>query len=203
MPVLKRMSAVMASPWVYRLWQAPFVKGKFAPVQQHNDLSLVRRVLDVGCGPGTNARFFSHADYVGLDVNPAYIERARRKYQGTFVEADVCTYNPPADQHFDFVLVNSLLHHLSDEETARVLSTLRRLIQKDGCIHILDLVLPDDRGVARSLARNDRGDYPRTVENWEQLLSRHFEPVVQKQWPVGLLGVELWQMLYFKGRVRH
>jgi SAM-dependent methyltransferase len=117
-------------------------------VQQHNDLSLVRRVLDAGRGPGTNARFFSHADYVGLDVNPAYIERAAGSTKARSSKPTFVPYNPPADQHFDFVLVNSLIHHLSDEETARILSTLRRVIQKDGCIHILDLVVPDDRGVA-------------------------------------------------------
>ena len=200
MPFLKRLSGVMELPWAYALWQAPFLEAKFAPIQKHNDLSSVRRVLDVGCGPGTNVKFFSHTDYVGLDINPAYIQRARRKYQRTFVEADVCTYSPPPDRLYDFVLLNSLLHHLDDSTTNRILRTLRDVIVEHGCIHILDLILPENRGLARSLAENDRGDYPRSLEAWNDLLSRHFEPVVQEQFPVGLAGVELWRMLYFKAR---
>ena len=56
---------VMENPHAYRLWQAPFAEPKFAPVLAHNDLSRVRRVLDVGCGPGTNTHHFAGADYLG------------------------------------------------------------------------------------------------------------------------------------------
>ena len=94
MGILKRLSGVMELPWVYALWQAPFQEAKFAPIRKHHDLSSVRRVLDVGCGPGTNTPYFNGADYVGLDINPAYVVQARKKYQRTFVEADVCTYQP-------------------------------------------------------------------------------------------------------------
>jgi trans-aconitate methyltransferase len=54
---------------VYSLWQAPFVTDKLAPVVSHNDIARVRRVLDVGCGPGTNTDFFRNADYLGVDIN--------------------------------------------------------------------------------------------------------------------------------------
>ena len=46
-----------------------------------NDVASVRRVLDVGCGPGTNTRYFEHADYLGLDINRGYIESARRRFK--------------------------------------------------------------------------------------------------------------------------
>ena len=49
---------LLESPWVYRVWQAPFAERKLAPLFAHNDVSTVRRGLDVGCGPGTNARHF-------------------------------------------------------------------------------------------------------------------------------------------------
>ena len=59
-------------PWVYRAWQAPFAEQKLAPVMRHNVMGAVRRVLDVGCGPGTNAPHFEGLDYLGLDINPDY-----------------------------------------------------------------------------------------------------------------------------------
>jgi SAM-dependent methyltransferase len=202
MTMLKRMSRIMEYPWAYSLWQAPFINAKFAPIRKHNDLTTVRRILDVGCGPGTNAAFFSHTDYVGLDINPAYIKRARQKYGRTFVETDVCTYSPPSDQRHDFVLVNSLLHHLDDAGTDRILRTVRDVLVEGGCIHIIDLIVPETRCIARCLAESDRGDYPRPFGVWKELLSRYFEPVVHEPFPVGFAGIELWRMLYFKGRPR-
>ncbi len=56
----------------YRAWQAPFVQEKLGPILRHNHLACVRRVLDVGCGPGTNAPLFAGVDYVGLDINDRY-----------------------------------------------------------------------------------------------------------------------------------
>jgi SAM-dependent methyltransferase len=203
MPLLKRMSSVMESPTVYALWQAPFLNIKFDPIRKHNDLSTVRRVLDVGCGPGTNTRFFTHADYVGLDINPAYIEQAKAKYKRNFIVADVCTYSPPPEEHYDFVLLNSLLHHLDDQAADRILRALRDIIVEGGAVHIIDLVLPDERNIARYLARNDRGDCPRPLPAWKELFSRHFEPVVWEPFPVGMAGLELWRMVYFKGRPKH
>jgi len=202
MRLLKKSSAIMESPWAYALWQAPFANAKFAPIRQHNELASVRRVLDVGCGPGTNTRFFAHADYVGIDVNQSYVEQGRRKYGRTFIQADVCDYTPAPDQRYDFVLVNSLLHHLDNATTDRILDALRPVITTDGHVHILDLILPDDRSLAHYLAENDRGDYPRPLSAWKELLARHFEPVVVERFSLGLVGLDLWHMLYFKGRPR-
>ena len=67
---------------------------------------------------------------------------------------------------------------------------------------MIDLILPEKRGIARYLTENDRGDYPRPWEDWQELLSRHFEPLVQLPFPVGIGRVELWRLLYFKGRPR-
>ncbi len=66
---MKLIAQIMENTQAYRLWQAPFADEKFAPVAAHNDLSRVRRVLDVGCGPGTNTQHFSGADYLGIDRN--------------------------------------------------------------------------------------------------------------------------------------
>ena len=73
MGALKKLSGIMANPTAYRLWQMPFAEMKFQPILEHNDMTQVRRVLDVGCGPGTNSLFFEDNDYLGLDINPDYI----------------------------------------------------------------------------------------------------------------------------------
>jgi SAM-dependent methyltransferase len=187
---------------VYRLWQAPFANRKFAPIRAHNDLRTVRRVLDVGCGPGTNTPYFAGADYLGIDINPDYIADARRRHQREYVVADVTTYAVDPSNRFDFIIVNSLLHHIATPDVRRILAHLATLLTDDGHIHVLDLVMPDRPSIGRLLARADRGEHPRPLDAWRALLAEHFDPVVVEPYPLGAGGVTLWHMLYFKGRRR-
>jgi SAM-dependent methyltransferase len=192
----------MAHPTAYRLWQAPCARAKFAPVLRHNDLSTIRRVLDVGCGPGTNAPWFTDVDYLGVDINPQYIETARRRYGRPFQVADVCSYEVDAEQRFDFILLNSLLHHIDTNYSLKILSQLSEQLAPDGHIHVLDLVLPEAPSVARTLALGDRGDWPRPLAEWESIFTNKYEPVVFEPYELRLCGVTLWHMVYFKGRLR-
>jgi SAM-dependent methyltransferase len=187
---------------VYRAWQAPFAERKFAPVTRHNDLGAVRRVLDVGCGPGTNATHFERSDYLGIDINPLYIESARRRHRRDFRVVDVCTYEADPGDRFDFVLVNSFLHHVDGSEVRRILRQVRGLLTGDGHVHVLELLLPDDRSLAHRLAKWDRGDYPRLLSEWAQLFDEQFETVALEPYPLGIRGLTLWNMVYFKGRAR-
>lgn len=195
-------SGIMNHVMAYRLWQAPFVEKKLRPVRQHNDLRRARRVLDVGCGPGTNTRHFSSSEYLGLDWNQSYIEYARQQYRKEFITTDVCSYVPPGGIRFDFILVNSVLHHIDDENTLGILARLHDLLTEDGHIHILDLVMPEKPSIARLLAQWDRGDFARPLDQWRHIFSENFQPVHFEPYPVTAFGVTLWNMVYFKGRAK-
>ena len=190
---------VLAGATAYRLWQAPFAHQKFEPVLRHNDLARARRVLDVGCGPGTNTRYFGTADYLGLDLNDAYLRYARRRYGRRFLTTDVRDYTGEGDGRFDFILVNSFLHHIEEKTAVDILRQLARLLDPQGFVHILDLVLPNEPSVARFLARHDRGGFPRPVARWQAIFEDAFPCVVFEPYPVTLGGVVLWHMVYFKG----
>jgi SAM-dependent methyltransferase len=185
---------------VYRIWQKPFAEQKFAPVLAHNDLRRVRRVLDVACGPGTNTGHFAHSDYLGIDLNERYIQHARARYGRSFLVEDVCTYRVPPVERFDFILVNSFLHHVSDSDVTNILSHLRTLLSEDGHIHILELVMPEERSMARRMARWDRGKYARPLGHWETLFDGIFEPLLLEPYALVGFGTTLWNMVYFKGR---
>jgi SAM-dependent methyltransferase len=196
---------LLARPLSYRLWQTPFAEEKFAPVLRHNDLARVRRVLDVGCGPGTNTHHFAGVDYLGIDVNERYVEYARRRHRRDFMVVDATEFTVPAGERFDFVLVNSFLHHLPDGAARRLLAHLSSVLTNEGHIHVLELELPEHPSVARLLARMDRGDHPRPLKAWRELLAESFEPVVfepYRRGGWGWAGATLWNMVYFKGRAR-
>ncbi|MCE9607997.1 MAG: class I SAM-dependent methyltransferase [Planctomycetia bacterium] len=198
----RRLSDVLDSPRAYEIWQAPFAATKMAPLERHNHLPSIGRVLEVGCGPGTNAAYFAHTHYVGLDFNPQYTAYARQRYGREFITADARTYAPPADARYDCILLNSFLHHIDDENALIILRRLHEALNEGGHIHILDLVLPERASLARWLARRDRGDYPRPMARWRELLDEVFEPVIVEPFAVGKLRIPMWQMFYFKGRSR-
>lgn len=196
------IDSIMSNVTAYRLWQKPFSEQKLVPLSKYNDFRTAQRVLDIGCGPGTNTRHFEHCEYVGLDCNRSYIEYARQRYGREFIVTDVCDYLPPVGIRYDFILVNRVLHHIDDENTVRILSKLKSLLDRQGHIHVLDLVMPETRGVARILAHWDRGRFARPLDNWHKIFSEVFTSVVFESYPLTCFGVTLWNMIYFKGRAR-
>jgi SAM-dependent methyltransferase len=187
---------------VYSLWQAPFAAAKLAPMLAHNNIGSARRVLDVGCGPATNTHLFAHADYLGIDVNPDYIKHARRKHDRRFVVADATTFDDLDAAGFDFILVNSFLHHMDTHSTNKILNRLQSWLSPDGHVHLLEPVSPGDRAIARFLANWDRGKFLRPLEAWRELFDQHLDIVVFEPYPLGVLGATLWNMVYCKGRAK-
>jgi SAM-dependent methyltransferase len=204
---MSALDVIMRQPLVYRLWMAPFAERKFAPIAAHNDMQCIRRVLDVGCGPGTNVAHFTTADYLGIDLNPQYIRDAERRYGACngrlrFQAQDAATYVAPPRERFDFVLVNSFLHHVDDSTARSILANLARLLSGDGHVHILELVIPEAASIPLYLARADRGEFPRPLEQWRQMFLEFFESVVFEPYDLSRAGVCLWKMIYFKGKAK-
>ena len=194
-----RLADLMSHPRVYRAWQAPFAHSKLQPFLASVDLSRVHRVLDIGCGPGTNAPYFSKVDYTGVDISEDYVADAKARHHRDFRVGDATELDTLGLVPADVILINSLLHHLDDAQVDRALDGAARLLTADGSIHILDLVLPPHPSPSRWLARMDRGLHARPVEAWRRIFSRHF--AVQAFEPY-MLGGALWSMVYFRGQAR-
>ena len=149
--------------------------------------------------PGTNARRFAGADYVGIDINEEYLRQARERFPGTFVCMDLTTADVAALGVFDTIIVNSVLHHLPDDTVLRLAAQLNRLLAPDGLAHVLELVLPERASVARLMARLDRARFARPLREWEALLGVSLRPVAVEPYT---LGPGLWEMVYFLGAAR-
>jgi SAM-dependent methyltransferase len=193
---------ILVHPRAYLFWQGKFAEQKLSHVSAHSDMSTIRTVLDVGCGPGTNTHHFSSAGYLGVDVNPAYIEYARKHHRREFLVADVCQYSAEPGKKYDFVLVNSFLHHIDLANTKRILSHLSTLLTDDGHVHIIELVMPKQGFLPRRLSLLDRGKYVRPLQEWKEIFSEAFEPVVFEPFWLTRMGINFWQMVYFKGKAR-
>jgi SAM-dependent methyltransferase len=156
-------------PVVYRAWQAFHNREKLAYVSSRIAPRPGLRVVELGCGPGTNVHLFSGCRYTGIDINPEYIATARRLYpEHEFVCADLRDYDF-ASVPYDWVLVNSFLHHLDDADVRATLASIARI--SAARVLVLELVLPARPSVARMLARMDRGRFARSLDAWRNLLA--------------------------------
>ncbi len=194
--ISRLIARTLEVPLVYRVLQAPFQERKIAPCLAQLSLTPQTRLLDVGCGPGTNAHHFASTQYTGIDVNPDYIQSARRRHAGRFVTGDVTNPDMLPQEQFDVILLNSLMHHLPDEAVGLLLSQLDLRLAPGGRIHILDLILPPGASTARLLARIDRGKFARSLDSWRALFAQSLRIEQLVTFPLGLPGLPLWQMVY-------
>jgi SAM-dependent methyltransferase len=199
---MKMFHRLLEQPFVFNISQLLFSRQKFARILGHNDLKQVRAVLDVGCGPGTNAPRFAHAKYLGIDINERYIELARNRYHRDFLVADVTTSEAIPAGSYDFILVNSFLHHIDTSDAQRVLSRASKFLTLDGHLHSVELVLPENAGIARWLALHDRGKFPRSLSTWREIFADKLETVIFEPFSIRHLGQTIMELVYFKGRVK-
>ncbi|MCI0640598.1 MAG: class I SAM-dependent methyltransferase [Gemmataceae bacterium] len=94
-----------------------------------------RRVLDFGCGHGMAAVIFARrgARVTALDLSQGYVSEARCRSEANkvsiqFLQADAENV-PLADESFDRIFGNAILHHLDIERAAR---EVRRLLKPGG-----------------------------------------------------------------------
>lgn len=191
---------LLRQPALYRLWQMPFAARKVAPMVQTGLLAEGRRVLDIGCGPGTSRSLFSGAKYLGVDISTSYVRSGKERHGGWFVAGDATTLPIRGSGFFDLVLVNSLLHHLPNEQVGSVMVGIDAVLSPAGSVHVIDLINPSGPSVARTLAGWDRGDYPRTEAEWVTLLGEYFKLEHVETYPIGIGPLHMWYLIYLRGR---
>jgi SAM-dependent methyltransferase len=133
------------------------------------------RTLDLGCGPGAFSTLFASEKYVGIDINPRYIEYARRHFKGEFQARDARATGL-AEASVDQVLVFGLLHHLDAAAAGAVLSEVRRVLRAGGRA----LVIEDIPAVSRLnllghlIHYAENGEHIRSVDEYRRLYERTF-----------------------------
>jgi SAM-dependent methyltransferase len=126
------------------------------------DAPPVRRVLDIGSGPGVGtcelARRFPDAHVVAVDGSPAMLERAARRAAAHGLERRVSTRLAELPDGLDdldpadVIWASMSLHHIGDETGA--LRVLRGRLALSGLLAVAEIaepmrVLPDDLNVGQ------------------------------------------------------
>ena len=108
------------------------------------------RVLDVGCGTGTQAVLVKQAhpdaEVIGVDGDARALALARRKVAraGVDIALDeaLATALPYADSRFDRVISSLVFHHLLEADKRRALAEIRRVLAPGGAFLLADFGAP-------------------------------------------------------------
>jgi len=147
--------------------------------REHQRLAPGQRVLDLGCGPADILQFLPAVEYVGYDINPAYIERARRRFghRGEF-HCSAVTEDLPIAQRFDLVIAHGVLHHLDDVAAGSLFRIARRALRPGGRLVTFDgCFVEGQSALARLFLSLDRGRHVRSRDAYERLARAEFDPV--------------------------
>lgn len=176
------MRALLSHPRVYSLFRRFVGRNTARTVyaREHLRLEPGQRVLDLGCGPGDILAFLPQVRYVGYDISPDYIERARARFgeRGEFHCRAVDESLPVSPASFDVVIAHGLLHHLDDAEANVLFRVARRALKPGGRMVTFDgCYAPGQSAAARLALRLDRGKHVRRREDYERLARAEFEDV--------------------------
>lgn len=178
---MPKLQDILAFPAAYRLLGRLIARDARAQyVRDYLHAGAGERVLDLGCGPADILRYLPTCEYVGIDIDAAYIDAARQRYgaRGTFECIPVEDYAVAQPASFDLVMANGVLHHLDDGQAAALLRAAARAVKPGGRLVTLDgCFVPGQSWIAKTLLRMDRGKFIRRQEAYQALARAAFGQV--------------------------
>jgi SAM-dependent methyltransferase len=155
---------------------------------RHADALVGRRILDLGVGAGRTTHHLAAvaSDYVGVDLSPAMLEIARRRFPGvSFVQADIRSVADLGLGAFDAVVAScNLLDALTHEDRLTTLAGIRRVLTAGGTLflsaHNRDSGLASSRprfALSRSPLRSGKNlaRYALSLANYRRLAKHRVE----------------------------
>jgi 2-polyprenyl-3-methyl-5-hydroxy-6-metoxy-1,4-benzoquinol methylase len=105
--------------------------------------SAVQKVLEIGCGLGTNAYYIAQKtgmQVTGIDICEPFIQQATITYPLPNLKYEILDFNNPdkiAGRKFDYIIGNGILHHLYDHLDAALLQ-FKNLLNPNGKIIFME-----------------------------------------------------------------
>lgn len=177
------LRSILGLPMVYSAFQKLVASDRIwqRVVREHLRPQPGQRLLDVGCGPGdVVAELPLDVDYVGVDLNPLYIDSASRRFgdRATFLCADVAALPVLGQTGFDLVFAIGLLHHLDDDQAAGLCQTAAGLLKPGGRMVMVEPCRhPGQSRLERMLMDRDRGQNVRDLAGYRAVALRAFSQV--------------------------
>ncbi len=111
------------------------------------NLTQAKKLLDVGCGPGTFiGNYLSDIAALGIDLSASQVDYANRHYSTNAHRFSIQSIEGlvSSGESFDAVTMIELVEHLAPDYVARLFTQARRLLSPDG---ILVVTTPNYRSL--------------------------------------------------------
>ena len=145
-------------------------------------------IIDIACGTGQYSAL-TNSSYLGVDLNPKYIEYAQNNY-GNHSKRFLCAdaNNIPVPQiSYDVALLIDATHHLSDDANNQLFATFNRISPR--FVVICDPIKQNPRNfIGRFLNYLDRGNYIRTKHELTRLIEGKL--AIEKVVDLKIMGIE-------------
>ena len=143
-------------------------------------------ILDLGCGPGRDLKYFSELGHhaVGVDASAEFCKMAREYsscevWQQNFLELDL------PDEYFHGIFANASLFHVPQKSYAKVLSELHSSLKKDGI-----LFQSNPRGSIETFDGSRYGNYMEFIDFEKHLAGAGFRVLKHYYRPKGKPRIE-------------
>ena len=166
---------LLSKVWFYNLIQFLLARKSHQDIQRFLKeaglLSGKKLILDVGCGPGDQSKYFEK-NYIGIDISPNYISNAKKKYPShKFYCRDATNFK--LNYLFGGAVSIGLYHHLSDRDTIRSIKNVLAHLKRNGFFYVVDAIYPEKpyKNILGFIIRKmDRGRFLRYLDNYIKLL---------------------------------
>lgn len=186
---------ILEHPSIYNIWQF-IIGGEAAHKSLINDYCKPHpnaRILEIACGTATILDHFDkelNVSYCGYDLNPSYIDFAKKKYgdRGQFHCASVFEARIPRES-FDITLALGILHHLSNDESLKLIETAWDSLSPGGFLFSAEPVWSGGQSrLEKYILSKDRGQNIRTEAGYNDLLRTRFSKIKSQVVP-GTLNI--------------
>jgi len=156
------------------------------------------KVLDFGCGIGSNSKLFHHNDYMGVEVDESRVLSSRLKYPKSKFEQIPFISSPSdkipfEDNSFDLVFISLCLHHIDSNTCKLLLKEFSRVLKHNGKIIGIEPCIISEKYFSNIFMNIiDAGDYILPIEEYKQIYSSEAFQVKDIN-IVKTFGYHLWQ----------
>lgn len=172
----KLLSKIWLSlPTIFDQAQVIFNGNLWEVIQRKFEQHTTGDIIDLACGTGEFRKYIHPKSYIGIDINPAYIAHAKKRFnipQTKFIVGDATKLVLPMRYNCAFFI--SAAHHLSDEQ-------LHNLFKRLSKCRIEKIIIIDDIPVgplSKPLTFLDDilggGKYFRNEEKLSQIAGKYF-----------------------------
>lgn len=150
------------------------------------------KVLDFGCGTGSNSFIFKPENYLGVDVDEKRIDFASKLFSDYTFEVIINNTLPVDDNSIDYICIFATIHHISDDIFGEYVKEFKRVLKPEGKIVVIEPVFSEEYKFNNWFMKIfDDGEFIRDEAGYEKIFGDEFKIKVHKRFRKFLFYNEL------------